>query len=236
MNSTNEMDATPIRIVVIEDDMGIRKFLRTAFEGVGWIVEEAGTGQGGKLLLSERPPDLVLIDLGLPDMEGTQLIREIRSWTALPIIVLSARKMEHEKILALDSGADDYLTKPIGASELCARLRAHLRRRNLSTKSIHFGDIRIEMDSRQVFRNEELVHLSPIEFNILALLCRSAGKVVTQRQILHEVWGPDHRDSAHYLRIYMGHLRHKLEEIPAQPRYLRTELGVGYRLVTELGA
>jgi len=233
MTPKDELDSNPIRIGIIEDDLGIRKFLRTALEEAGWQVEEASTGQGGKLLMSEHPPDLLLVDLGLPDMDGTRLIREIRSWTTMPIIVLSARKLENEKIFALDSGADDYLTKPIGASELRARLRAHLRRRLLPAKTVSFADVRIELDSRQVFRNDELVHLSPLEFGILSILCRNAGKVVTQREILHEVWGPDHADSAHYLRIYMGHLRHKLEKVPARPSHLLTELGVGYRLVFE---
>jgi two-component system, OmpR family, KDP operon response regulator KdpE len=224
----------PIRIGIIEDDPGIRRFLRAALEEEGWCVEEAGSGSGGKCLVAERPPDLLLVDLGLPDMEGTLLIREIRSRTAAPIIVLSARNRENDKILALDSGADDYLTKPIGASELRARLRAHLRRRNQMVRQVAFGDVRVDLDSRQVFRGEALVHLSPTEFGILEILCRKAGKVVTQRELLNEVWGAEHKESAHYLRIYMGHLRHKLELEPARPRHLQTELGVGYRLILEV--
>ena len=223
----------PWRITVIEDDASIRNFLRTSIEQEGWSAETVASAGGALALLQEQPPDLVLLDLGLPDMDGTTLIRKIRAFSTIPIVVLSARTQEQDKVHALDCGADDYLTKPIGAFELKARLRAHLRRRSGATPSCRFSDVIVDMEHRQVTKAGSLVHLTPIEFRILAQLCRQEGKVVTQRELLREIWGPDHTESQHYLRIHVGHLRTKLEEKPALPKHILTELGVGYRLMLD---
>jgi len=225
-------------IIVIEDEQQIRRFIITSLENADLQVHSAETGEQGLIEVGTRKPDTVVLDLGLPDMDGIEVIQQIRSWSTVPIIVLSARTDEAEKVKALDAGADDYLTKPFGSAELLARIRAQLRRRSLAVEGssnnglYSFGEITVDLPKRQVFRASELVHLTPIEFRLLGILIRNAGRVVTQRQLLKEVWGPTYVESSHYLRIYMGHLRQKLEQDAAQPKYLITETGVGYRLAT----
>jgi two-component system KDP operon response regulator KdpE len=225
-------------IIVIEDEQQIRRFIITSLENADLQVHSAESGQQGLIEVGTRKPDTVVLDLGLPDMDGIEVIQQIRSWSTVPIIVLSARTDEAEKVKALDAGADDYLTKPFGSAELLARIRAQLRRRLLAVEGnsnnglYSFGEITVDLPKRQVFRASELVHLTPIEFRLLGILIRNAGRVVTQRQLLKEVWGPTYVESSHYLRIYMGHLRQKLEEDATQPKYLITETGVGYRLAT----
>jgi len=231
---TNE---TPINLVLIEDEKQIRRFLSAALESEAIVVHEAETGKQGLIACATRKPDIIIVDLGLPDMSGLEVIREVRSWSETPIIVLSARTQELDKVGALDAGADDYLSKPFGTAELIARIRAHLRRRQPGSSStdhlFQFGDVKVDFAQRTVTKNNEEVHLSPIEYRLLSVLARNAGKVLTQRQLLHEVWGPNHSESSHYLRIYMGNLRQKLEAVPAQPKYFLTETGVGYRLVVQ---
>lgn len=223
-----------IHVVVIEDDKQIRRFLRACLEEEGMTVFEAETGRQGLVEAGTRKPDLLVVDLGLPDMDGAEVIRQVRAWSALPIIVLSARTQEADKVNALDAGADDYLTKPFGTAELLARIRAHLRRRDRSRDSaepeFRFGDTVIDFARRGVTRAGAPVHLTPTEYRLLTVLARNAGKVLTHRHLLREVWGPSHAESSHYLRIYMANLRQKLEADPAQPRHLLTETGVGYRL------
>lgn len=229
------MAESAINIVLIEDEKSICRFVRISLEAEGMVVYEANTGQQGLIAAATRHPALVIVDLGLPDMDGLDVIRELRSWSELPIIVLSARTQELEKVAALDAGADDYLTKPFGVSELMARIRAHLRRYSRaeanSATSVTFGLITVELALRQVKRAGEVIHLTPIEYRLITTLIRHAGRVMTHRQLLREVWGPSHVESNHYLRIYMGHLRQKLERDPAQPEHIMTETGVGYRLV-----
>ena len=228
-------DAT---IVLIEDESEIRRFLRTTLPGHGFRIYEATTGQEGLIETRTRNPDLILLDLGLPDMDGTEVIRQVREWAATPIIVLSAREQEQQKVAALDLGADDYVTKPFGINELLARIRTALRHAARpdgedADASFTFGNVRIELGRRQVFVADKEVHLTQIEYKLLTTLVRHAGKVVTHRQLLKEVWGPLHVEEGHYLRVYMRQLRNKLEATPANPKYLVTELGVGYRLRTE---
>ncbi|HEV2172854.1 MAG TPA: response regulator [Nitrospira sp.] len=224
-------------ILLIEDEAEIRRFLRTTLPAHGFRIYEATTGQAGLIEAKTRNPDLILLDLGLPDVDGTEVIRQVREWTATPIIVLSAREHEQQKVAALDLGADDYVTKPFGVKELLARVRAALRHATRQEKgpdsTFTFGDVRIDLARRQVFVSEKESHLTPIEYKLLTTLVRHAGKVVTHRQLLKEVWGPLHVEEGHYLRVYMRQLRNKLETTPANPKYLVTELGVGYRLRTE---
>lgn len=224
-----------VNVVVIEDDRHIRRFLQTSLESDAMRVTEAETGRRGLTVVSGMRPDLVVVDLGLPDMDGLDVIRQLRDWSSVPVIVLSARSTEKEKVAALDAGADDYLTKPFGVAELIARIRAQLRRQNRSAGSessiVRFGEVVVDLDARSVQRGGAPVHLTPIEYRLLAALARHAGRVITQRQLLQDVWGPSRVDSAHYLRIYMGHLRQKLERDPAQPEHIVTETAVGYRLV-----
>jgi two-component system KDP operon response regulator KdpE len=231
---TNE---TTINLVLIEDDKQIRRFLIASLSGEGITVHEAETGKQGLIECATRKPDIIIVDLGLPDMNGVDVIKEVRSWSDAPIVVLSARTNELDKVAALDAGADDYLSKPFGTAELIARIRAHLRRRQPNGAStdhqFQFGDVAVDFSLRTVTENGEEVHLSPIEYRLLSILARNAGKVMTQRQLLNDVWGPNHSESSHYLRIYMGNLRQKLETTPAQPRHFLTETGVGYRLVIE---
>ncbi len=228
-----------ISIVLIEDEQQIRRFIRIALEKEGFRVYESETGGRGLIEIGTRKPDAVILDLGLPDMDGKEVIRQTRSWSTVPIIILSSRSGEHEKVEGLDSGADDYLMKPFGIPELLARLRAHLRRRSFahdgsSNDGIYqLGDVTVDLPKRLIFRETGQIHLTPIEFRLLAALIRNLGRVVTQRQLLNEVWGPAYIESSHYLRIYMGHLRQKLKADPAQPRHIITETGVGYRLVME---
>lgn len=223
--------------IVAEDEKQIRRFLRTSLEADNFAVYEAETGKQSLIEAATRKPDLLILDLGLPDMDGVDVIRELRAWTDLPIIVLSARTQEADKIDALDAGADDYLTKPFGVGELMARVRVVLRRRATAAAGgqqigeFRFGDIRVDLVNRQIFRADQQIHLTANEYRLLTVLIRNAGKVLTHRQLLKEVWGPSHVEDSHYLRTYMAHLRQKLESDPAQPKYLITETGVGYRLV-----
>lgn len=235
------MSEPVVSIVVIEDEKQIRRFVRASLEAEGMIVHEAEGGRQGLIEAATRKPDLIIVDLGLPDVEGLEVIRELRGWSGQPVIVLSARSEEREKVAALDAGADDYLTKPFGVSELLARIRAQLRRHNrlagmleLNEQMFQFGDISLDLARRRVMRGGEVVHLTPIEYRLLVTLVRHAGRVLTHRQLLKEVWGPSRIESNHYLRIYMAHLRQKLEADPAQPQHILTETGVGYRL--EIGA
>jgi two-component system KDP operon response regulator KdpE len=224
-------------VIIAEDEKQIRRFLRTSLETEGFVVHEAETGKQALVEAATRKPDLLILDLGLPDMDGVDVIRDIRSWTALPIVVLSARAQESDKIDALDAGADDYLTKPFGVGELMARVRVVLRRRvpvdtdGQQNREFRFGDVRVDLINRQIYRAEQQIRLTAIEYRLLMVLIRNAGKVLTHRQLLKEVWGPSHVESSHYLRTYMAHLRQKLESDPAQPSHLITETGVGYRLV-----
>ena len=224
-------------ILLIEDEPEIRRFLRTTLPAHGFRLHEAVTGKDGLAEAKARNPDLILLDLGLPDLEGTEVIRQIREWTATPIIVLSARDQEHAKVAALDLGADDYVTKPFGLNELLARIRTALRHASRTSESAEsvftLGDLKVDLGRRQVFVSENEIHLTPIEYKLLTTLIRHAGKVLTHRQLLKEVWGPLHMEEGHYLRVYMRQLRNKLEKSPAHPRFLLTELGVGYRLRTE---
>ena len=224
-------------VIVVEDDRQIRRFVRTVLEAEGYRVFESGNGASGLLEAANRKPDLVILDLGLPDQDGVGVIGRIREWSSVPIIVLSARSGESVKVDALDAGADDYLTKPFGTGELLARIRAALRRRALVSENqgsvFEAGGLSIDLARRKVILDGREVHLTPIEYRLLSVLARHAGKVLTHRYLLKEVWGPSHVDHAHYLRIYMGQLRHKLEKEPARPRHLLTETGVGYRLAPE---
>ncbi|MDX3908078.1 MAG: two-component system response regulator KdpE [Pigmentiphaga sp.] len=220
-------------ILIIEDDPAIRRFVRTALEAEGATIAEAQTVARGLVEAGTRHPDLVILDLGLPDADGMTLIRELRGWTEVPVLVLSARDAEADKIGALDAGADDYLSKPFGVGELLARARVLLRRHGRGgagqPPEIRFGDITVDFSTRTVLRNGVPVHLTNREYRLLALLAAHRGKVMTHRELLREIWGPAYVGNNHYLRIYMGHLRQKLEADPAQPVYLLTEVGVGYR-------
>ena len=221
--------------IVVEDEPQIRRFVRAALESESWRVIEAGTLKDGLSEAATRRPDLVVLDLALPDGDGIELVRSMRAWSNSPILVLSARGEEKDKIQALDAGADDYLTKPFGIGELLARVRALARRRGRGEAGepvFRAGDIEIDFSARLVKRAGQVVRLTPIEYRLLTLLATNAGRVMTHRQILREVWGPAHVEHEHYTRIYMGHLRRKLEADPARPRYLLTETAVGYRLVT----
>ena len=223
------------RILVIEDEPEIRRFLRTALTADGFEVHEATTGDRGLIEAGTRRPDLVVLDLGLPDIDGLDVLRRLREWTHVPIVILSARAQEAQKIAALDAGADDYVTKPFGIGELLARVRVALRHAGPATTDAVFraGDLEVDLEKRLVRVRGAAVHLTPIEFRLLAQLVKHAGKVLTHRHLLLEVWGPSHRDDSHYLRIYMAQLRQKLEADPARPRWLQTEVGVGYRFVDD---
>ncbi|MDG0800559.1 two-component system response regulator KdpE [Pectobacterium polaris] len=221
-------------ILIVEDEKEIRRFVRQALEGEGCRVFDAETMQRGLLEAATRKPDLIILDLGLPDGNGIDYIRDLRQWSSLPVIVLSARTDEQDKIDALDAGADDYLTKPFGIGELLARLRVALRRHSNTqqeTPLVSFGNITVDLLNRQVTRDGQELHLTPIEFRLLATLLANPGKVLTQRQLLTQVWGPNAVEHSHYLRIYMGHLRQKLESDPARPRHLLTETAIGYRFM-----
>ncbi len=230
--------------VIIEDEPQIRRFVRAALVAEGWLVHEADTIQRGLTEAGTRKPDLLVLDLGLPDGDGLELIRDVRGWSSVPIVVLSARADEADKVAALDAGADDYLTKPFGVGELLARVRANLRRPRAAPGDgaadgvgeadtiFRFGEVAVDRQARIVRRGGVEVHLTPIEYRLLTVLIANVGRVLTHRQLLREVWGPSHAEQSHYLRIYMGHLRQKLEIDPAQPRHLLTETAVGYRLVT----
>lgn len=223
------------RILIVEDEADIRRFVRMALEKEGMNVFETATSEEARLNAGSRKPDLMIIDLGLPDGDGKALIRELRSWFSAPILVLSAREQETEKVDALDAGADDYLVKPFGVPELLARVRAQLRRSstvsNGATSSVvRFGQVTINLATHEIARAGEPVHLTPNEFRLLTALIRGHGKVLTHRQLLMDVWGPGYSERSHYLRIYMAQLRQKLEEDSSRPAHLITELQVGYRL------
>jgi two-component system, OmpR family, KDP operon response regulator KdpE len=222
-------------VLVIEDEPQVVRFLKASLSSHGFRILEAPTGQLGLVEASSRVPDLILLDLGLPDLDGVEVVRRLREWTAVPVIVLSARGQERDKIEALDAGADDYLTKPFGIGELLARIRVALRHADRvggdgDEPELVAGDLSVNLASRRVTIKGEEIHLTPNEYRLLAVLVRFAGKVVTQRQLLKEVWGPSSVEQSHYLRVYMAQLRHKLEAEPAHPRWLLTEPGVGYRL------
>ncbi len=221
------------KVLIVEDERQIRRFVRVALEEEGCRVIEAGTMAEGLALTGAERPDLIVLDLGLPDGNGVDLIRDVRGWADTPIVILSARAQESDKIDALDAGGDDYLTKPFSVGELRARVRALLRRqgRNAAeaTPVIRFGDIEVDLSLRTVLRAGVPIHLTRTEYRLLSALLGHPGKVLTQRSLLRDIWGPTFIESSHYLRVYVGHLRHKLERDPAQPQHLLTETGVGYR-------
>jgi two-component system KDP operon response regulator KdpE len=222
-------------ILVIEDDPQIRRFLRATLAAEEYQSHEAVTAAEGIAQAAARQPDLVLLDLGLPDRDGLDIIREIRSWSQMPIVVLSARGQEKDKIAALDLGADDYVAKPFAVGELLARIRAALRRASPLAPDgadpiVRFGNVQADFEKRLITVGGQEVHLTPNEYKLLQVLIKYAGRVVTQRQLLNEVWGPQHTEQSQYLRVYVAQLRRKLEQDPARPRYLQTEPGVGYRL------
>lgn len=226
------------RILAIEDEQEIRRFLRVSLSHQGYQLIEAETGAAGIRKMAAEPAELVVLDLGLPDVDGLEVIRQIRSWSQVPIIVLSARGQEREKVTALDAGADDYLTKPFSMGELLARIRVALRHRSrvgsAGEESVfEVANLRVDLAARRVFVSESEVHLTPIEYRLLTTLVQHAGKVITHRQLLKEVWGPESVDETHYLRVFTAQLRRKIEADPARPRVLLTEPGVGYRLASE---
>jgi len=227
------MNSPAPKVLLIEDEKQIRRFVRVAVEEEGCSVSEAETMAQGLVDAGLRKPDLLILDLGLPDGNGIDLIRDLRGWSDVPVLILSARSQENDKIDALDAGADDYLTKPFSVGELRARVRALLRRRARSgeaaTPIIEFGEVSVDLSRRIVSRNGEPVHLTPIEYRLLSTLLGHPGKVLTQRNLLREIWGPSYVESSHYLRVYVGHLRQKMEIDPTQPRHFLTETGVGYR-------
>ena len=230
-------ESNPVALLV-EDEPQIRRFVRNAMEQESWQIVEAQTMQRGLIDAGTRKPDLIILDLGLPDGDGVDFIIDIRTWSSIPIIVLSARSNEADKIRALDAGADDYLTKPFGVGELLARVRSAVRRQRQPGVNAHgviqFGDVKVDLKARLVTKANQAVHLTPTEYRLLTVLAANAGRVVTNPQLLREVWGPSHSESSHYLRVYMGHLRQKLEDDPTQPCYLLTETAVGYRLLLPL--
>ena len=225
--------------LLVEDEPQIRRFVRMALEGEGWLVEEAETLRRGLIDCGTRKPNLLILDLGLPDGDGVAFILDVRKWSSVPIIVLSARTKESDKVSALDAGADDYLTKPFGVAELLARVRATIRRQRPPECAsgdgvVRFGEVTVDLAARLVTKSKQIVHLTPTEYRLFSVLVTNAGKVVTNPQLLREVWGPSHAQDGHYLRIYMGHLRQKLEDDPTQPVFLITETAVGYRLLLPL--
>jgi len=228
--------AERIKLLVIDDELAIRRFLRASLDHALYDLQEAENGEAGIRMTATSNPQIVLLDLGLPDIDGIEVARRIREWSQVPIVVLSARGQELDKVAALDAGADDYLTKPFGIQELMARIRVALRhsRHNEPFEPVFeaYG-VRVDLALRRVFRAEEEIHLTPTEYNLLAVLIRHAGRVVTHRQLLTEVWGPAYATESQYLRVYMGQLRHKLEIDPSQPKLLTNEPGVGYRLQVE---
>jgi len=230
---TGEEPPEPLALV-IEDEPQMLRFLRPALTGHGFRIHESTSGEDGILQASTRSPDLVLLDLGLPDMDGLEVTRRLREWTQVPILVISARGREDDKVAALDAGADDYVTKPFGIRELLARLRVALRRTSRihagETSRLTLGELEIDLGKRRVSRGGNVVHLTPIEYRLLAELARNAGKVLTHSHLLREVWGPGYAQQSHYLRVYMTQLRRKLEADPTRPKFLLTEPGVGYRL------
>lgn len=230
--------ATPTaRILLVDDELAIRRLVHSALSSDGYRVLEAESGEQALHLAAQQPPDLVILDLGLPDIDGQVVLRRLREWLHAPIIILSARDQENQKIIALDNGADDYLTKPFSTGELLARVRVALRhstRRDSETVTPYLvGNLEVDLVHRRVSVGDTEVHLTPIEYKLLATLVRHAGKVLTHRYLLNEVWGPDHTQENHYLRVFMASLRRKIEADSAQPRYLLTEQGIGYRLASD---
>ncbi len=228
------MSADGARILVIDDEKQIRRMLKAALEGYGYDISEAASGRQGLSQTSIFHPDVVILDLGLPDMDGIDVIARLREWTQVPIIVLSVREHEDDKIKALDAGADDYVTKPFGMGELLARLRAALRRIARSEDEPHFtfGELSLDIEHRIVTVKGEEIKLTPTEYEVLKYLAQNAGKVVTHRQLLLAIWGSNYQEHSQYLRVYIGQLRRKIEADPSQPAYIITEPGVGYRLMT----
>ena len=234
------MTETKESILLIEDEPQMRRFLRITLQTQGYRLIEASSGEEGLMEGTTRNPDVILLDLGLPDMDGIEVAKKFREWTEVPIIVISARGQEDDKIKALDAGADDYLTKPFGAGELLARIRVALRHRVMlqsGQKEPEFtlGDLRVDMAKRLVFLKDTKIHLTPIEYRILTVLIKNADKVVTHSYLLNEVWGPNNIGQIEYVRVFMAQLRHKIEENPAQPKFLINEPGVGYRLKVDGG-
>ena len=227
------MNAHSPRILVIEDEAQIRRFVRMALEASDYAVSEAALLHQGMIQAGTHHPDLIILDLNLPDGDGIELVKAVRTWSDVPILILSARLQESDKIQALDFGADDYLSKPFSVGELTARVRALLRRKSRtgedSSPLIAFGEVQVDFSKRTVLRRGDAVHLTPIEYKLLSALLSHPGKVMTQKALLQEVWGPSFTESGHYLRIYVGHLRQKLENDPTQPKHFVTEIGVGYR-------
>ncbi|MFA6310008.1 MAG: two-component system response regulator KdpE [Sterolibacterium sp.] len=223
-------------VILIEDEPKIRRFVKMSLEAEGCEVYEADSVQRGLIEAGTRRPDMVVLDLGLPDGDGVDFIRDLRAWSDIPIIVLSARTTEADKVGALDAGADDYLSKPFGAAELLARVRAQLRRRSRAgggaATLVEFGKIRVDLGKRIVEREGQPLHLTPIEYRLLAFLITHPDSVLTHRQLLKNVWGPSHAEDSHYVRVFMGLLRKKIEDDPSQPKHIVTEAGVGYRFVT----
>ena len=223
-------------VLVIEDEQPIRRFLRASLTAEGYRVAEAESGEDGLRLAVQQPPDLVILDLGLPGIDGQEVLRRLREWLSAPVIVLSARDQEKQKVEALDGGADDYVTKPFGVGELLARMRTSLRHANRAAAEssvVSVGDLRVDLAARLVFRANQQVHLTPLEYKLLVTLLKHSGKVLTHRFLLREVWGPQDSQETHYLRVFVASLRRKLEADPARPRFLLTEPGVGYRFAAE---
>jgi two-component system KDP operon response regulator KdpE len=225
------------RILIVEDDPAIRRVLKISLEAGDYQVIEANTAARGITAISQEAPNVVILDLGLPDGDGLDVIKHVREWSQIPIIVLSARELEQDKVKALDRGANDYLTKPFGMQELLARVRAALRQAAASRVShesvVEIRDLKVDLARQQVWVRNEEVHLTPTEYRLLAMLVRHRGEIVTHRQLLREVWGPDSVNENEYLRVYVGQLRRKIEIDSARPQYVRTELGTGYRLMDE---
>ena len=232
------MTAPEPLILLIEDEKPVQRFLAASLPSHGYRLLAAATGQEGLARAADYNPDVILLDLGLPDMDGLDVTRRLREWSSVPIIVISARGQETDKIAALDAGADDYLTKPFSTGELLARVRVALRHAARTADgspqpTFLVGELRVDLAARRVYAGAEEVHLTPIEYKLLAVLVRYAGKVLTHQQLLREVWGEHHVEDTHYLRVHLAQLRRKIEPDPAQPRYLLTETGVGYRLADQ---
>ncbi|MBL8825851.1 MAG: response regulator [Planctomycetaceae bacterium] len=230
------MEANGHRILIIEDEQPIRRFLKASLSNEGYRVSEATGGEEGLRLASAQPPDLVILDLGLPDLDGQDVLMRLREWYTSPIIVLSARDQESQKIKALDSGADDFVTKPFGVGELLARMRTamrHSHRVGAEATTIAIGNLRLDLTARLVYRNDKEVHLTPLEYKLLLTMVKHAGRVLTHKFLLQEVWGPQGTQENHYLRVFVASMRRKLEDDPARPRYILTEQGVGYRFAAE---
>ena len=223
-------------VLIVDDEQPIRRFLRASLDAEGYRIAEAADGEEALRLAASQPPDLVILDLGLPTIDGQQVLRRLREWLSAPILVLSARDQERQKVEALDAGADDYLTKPFGVGELLARMRAALRHAHGSgaeSSTLTIGDVSVDLSARVVRRGGERVALTPLEYKLLVALMRHAGKVLTHRFLLREVWGPHASQETHYLRVFMTGLRRKLGDDPARSRYIQTEQGVGYRFASE---